>query len=242
MATNPQFSRSGKLAIAISIIQYEKKSRFREDMEEKKRKQDWYFYLNKRMTETMIKPGDFIEFKNNNISFITFNYDRSLEYFLYESYINTFNSEDEEKLRTCFKSFYFHHVFGKLAPLPWEGKSKFAYNYKRLEFHAKELAENIKTIFEEDEKSYAEIEIHNAINFSDRIFFLGFGYADENLKILGIPKFLKSEHKIYGTALGATKKEIKDIKNKLIDKPQFNGYDELKIENVHCRDLLRKYL
>jgi len=36
------------------------------------------------------QPQDFEKFKENKVAFITFNYERSLEYFLYTSFINTF--------------------------------------------------------------------------------------------------------------------------------------------------------
>ncbi len=52
--------------------------------------------------------------------------------------------------------------------------------------------------------------------------------------------------KIYGTALGSTKKEIADIKEKL--SPKKIKRDDIMlgleptIEGMNCRDLLREYL
>ena len=43
-----------------------------------------------------------------------------------------------------------------------------------------------------------EVEMHNATRF----YFLGFGYARENLDVLGIPKVFNGDQRIFGTALG----------------------------------------
>jgi len=51
LARNPEYSEIGKIAIVLSILDAERKSEFREDIDIKFQKQDWYSYLYRRMTK-----------------------------------------------------------------------------------------------------------------------------------------------------------------------------------------------
>jgi hypothetical protein len=80
------------------------------------------------------------------------------------------------------------------------------------------------------------------------MFFLGFGYARENLKALGLPEVLKQRHRIYGTAMGSTPKEIHDIIHIFVSWLQQSGNqsalvgDQVKICDCDCVHLLREFL
>ena len=88
ISRNPKFNNIGKLAIVLAIINSEIKSEYRNEIDEPT--QDWYSYLYHRMTENLIDKND-ISISNNQIDFITFNYDRSFDYFLYDSFNNSFS-------------------------------------------------------------------------------------------------------------------------------------------------------
>ena len=90
------------------------------------------------------------------------------------------------------------------------------------------------------------------IQEAERIFFLGLGYAKENLKALDLPRVLKPQHLIYGTALGRTAREIADIKTTFvhglqqsardpIDRP-IDAKSRVQIDNCDCVQLLREFL
>jgi len=66
-----------------------------------------------------------------------------------------------------------------------------------------------------------------------RVYFFGFRYDPENLKILGIKRNLSNKQEIHGTALGFTAKEISDIKKTLVS--GFKWTDRLaNIVNMDC--------
>ena len=90
LARNHNFSELGRKAIALSIWKAEINSVFREDVVDQN--QDWHSYLYHRMTDTLTDPHSYKQIGDNKISFITFNYDRSLEFLLYDSLINSFTS------------------------------------------------------------------------------------------------------------------------------------------------------
>ena len=94
----------------------------------------------------------------------------------------------------------------------------------------------LKDIIYEAEDTPEVKEAHNLIQKAQRIFFLGFGYAKENLEILQIPNILVSQ-RIFGTALGFTSREITKISSqhkKQSYKPE--------IKSWNCLRLLREYL
>ena len=76
------------------------------------------------------------------------------------------------------------------------------------------------------------------IREAKRVFFLGFGYAKENLNILGIPDIIRKTSDIYGTALGLTDREIKDV----VWAFRTTLDSHIHCENLDCLALLRKYL
>ena len=75
---DPNFIEIGKYAIAKYIIQSEDKERLPTDPQQNELdKQKWYGYLLNTYLPTLH------DIKLSNLSIITFNYDRSLEYYLY---------------------------------------------------------------------------------------------------------------------------------------------------------------
>ncbi|MDA3860136.1 MAG: hypothetical protein PF445_02830, partial [Melioribacteraceae bacterium] len=79
---NPAFHNIGKLAIYFEILFHESKSAFNENCFD--REDDWMSFLFHKMTKDISNKTE-IENIHNNVTFITFNYDRSLEYFFSKS-------------------------------------------------------------------------------------------------------------------------------------------------------------
>ncbi len=231
LARNREFQDIGKKAIAITILAAESVRKLKERKD--KGDHDWYSYLFHKLTDGLTNKNDYIHFGENNVSFITFNYDRSLEYFLYDSLIHYFYKIPPEKIKEQLIKLKIIHVFGQVAGLEWQDlSSKIEYRRNVNQIDIQRLVKNIRTIYEEKDNPELE-EAHKRIRDAEQIFFLGFGYAKENLKLLKIPEILYTGHKIFGTALGSTQKEIGDIKKLLMY--------STKITNLDCLMLLRQY-
>ncbi len=87
-----EFLKIGTTAIAVALIPKEHQGvlmRFRKG-EGYRRELDWYKYLWKSM------DAPFEEFGENRLSIITFNYDRSLEFYLFSSLKASYGKSDEE--------------------------------------------------------------------------------------------------------------------------------------------------
>jgi len=241
LARNPEFEDIGKKAIALRILAAEYHSKFRESM--KNKDLDWYLYLFDRLTGDIVKKNDYIRLSENNVSFITFNYDRSLEHFLYESLVNSFNNIPPEKIKEQLLKLRIIHVFGQVAGLEWQDlPSKIEYLCDINLINIQGLVKDLRIIYEEKENPELE-EARELINKVQNIFFLGFGYAKENLDLLNIPEILKPQQQIRGTALGLTKKEITDISSSITTSSTMHVTCDIKIHEAwDSLQILRQYL
>jgi hypothetical protein len=232
LSRNKNYYLIGKQIITFLLADYEMKSKFREAIKE--RKYDWYFTLYNILTKDVITPDDISIFSKNKISVITFNYDRSLEHFIYESLFNSFITKRTEVDR-IMRDFKVIHVYGKLAPLPWEIEGGDEYGSKKIRDNYNEYSNNLKIIY--DERESCQQEIKDLISDAKKIIFLGFGFAEENLEAIGVNKpIFKRGQQIYGTAMGLTHQEIYKIQSlfKAINKewsadPYFENCDSLKL-------------
>ncbi len=244
LAANPQSAGIGKYIIAFEIFDAEKSSNFREHAVEG---QDWLSYLFNRLTEDVTAPDRLPDFSDGNVGFISFNYDRSLEHFLYESLRNSFTEVPEEKILLCLKDLRIIHVYGKTAPLEWEGGDYTKYVPKNIdETLLRKAARRIWTIYERQESLELK-EAHELLQRAGRIFFLGFGYAPENMRVLKLPDLIPPGCEVYGTAFNRVNKEVEDILHKLhfvrkADPDNYKDRYETTIEPCDCLMLLRKYL
>ena len=139
----------------------------------------------------------------------------------------------------------FIHVYGKIGYLPWE--TNFTYGEETVDYGsgrtspgqlAIKTQEFINLIYDERKKSS---EIEKAKKFiwdADCVMFLGFGYDEMNLSILGLPGLLV-EKVVLGTAFNSTRNEIIQIKEKL-DSKKLHG--DSNILDCDCLMLLREHL
>jgi len=238
LVRNPEYSRAGKRAIIFRILDAERASGFREKA--RYRDQDWYAWLFEQMTDELLQKEDYSRFSENDVSFITFNYDRSLEHFLYDSLVNSFIDIPEDKIIEQLNQIKICHVFGQVGPLEWQGQySETEYRASLSNINIDALCDNIKIVHEKGENPKLR-EAQELISKAHRVFFLGFGYAEENLDALNIPAILSDVRQVFGTALGLTDKEKDRIASLFRD---ISGKSRnVYIKNKDCLALLREVL
>ena len=171
---------------------------------------DWYFYLYGPLTDELISPDSYKRFSDNKVAFLTFNYDRSLEHFLEESLRNSFRSAHFSELTEQLNKITIHHIHGRIDNPRWLGGREYQTQYSLDDVGR--LYRNIKIIHE---NSNVQSETQKLIKEAERIFFLGFGYAKENSRALGIGSVEYGGKRIFGTALGLSPKEHNDYGNYL---------------------------
>ncbi len=208
---------------------------------------DWYTYLYRQMIQGLETPKELLRVNENKVSFITFNYDRSLEHFLFTALHGLLKNAEipKEKLSDKLIKIPIVHVYGKIGYLPWE--KHFTSSEDCVPYAADQIPPgniavkthgHIKLIYDERKGSPELEKAKELISNADRIFFLGFGYDEMNISILDLPDLLRGKF-VLGTALNSTEKERDQIETKL----GFRDVDpQSKIIDCDCLKLLRDHL
>ena len=252
LSRRPEFMEVGKLAILYSIFHFEHKSRV--DLTEG----DWLAYLFRKMITTARKPNQ-LALNLNNVSFVSFNYDRSLEQFIYTKLINSFGEKIDSIIKEQISQIPILHVYGKVADLPWEESSGLTVDYnanpnqidmwRSSDIVAKDFGglqehwqKQIFIIEDERAQNQQNIDaIKSIIEAAKRVFFLGFGFADENMGIIGFPDILRDGQEIRGTIMDITPHEFKQTAARFM--PYLtDGRIRKNFLNGSCLDLLRNHL
>lgn len=207
----PEFQEVGKAAIALILLPLENEhnliSKWMNDRLGNRKPQlgeHWY----KHLFNLLRSP--FEDFGKNKLSIITFNYDRSLEHFLFSTLQKSYGKSDKECAEKL-NAIEIIHVYGQLSFLPWEavggekvefgacGKKPDDREKRILAHHAMNFIKTMSEGFEEKDPDIAKAR--QLMAKAQNIFFLGFGFHPRNLEILGM-KSLRSDKSIRGTSLG----------------------------------------
>lgn len=194
----PEFKEIGKTAIAIRLIKYENQEQFFIV-----NKRNWYTLLLKRMYSSLD------EFPNNTVSIVTFNYDRSLEHFIFEA-LCARSGKPPSEVAAALQKIPFIHVHGQMGFLPWQTSSdndKRPYATTESEVAVRTAAKGIKIVSEGNEESEEFVAARRSINDARRLHFLGFGYHETNMRRLGASFELFDKKEVSGTCFGMTDAE-----------------------------------
>ena len=208
LALRSEYAAIGKAAIAIELVKFEDRD------ELFKKVGNWYSYLSSLASESI----DHAEVK---FCIVSFNYDRSLEYYLQ----GMFNTNYVERIGGEFKSktiqnyVPIYKVHGSLGHIPEfvseSPKRKYSCNVQPKELRLS--SEKIMVPYELKESGYTDDMTHaqKAIKNAEKVYFLGFGYDEVNLHRLGLA--LGNEHwGMKGQFKGTSFKLSSKIKNKIL--------------------------
>lgn len=221
----PEFQEVGKAAIVVTLLPCEREleliDKWRsERLREEKSKLGGHWY--KHLSSTL--HTSFEDFDKNQLSIITFNYDRSLEHYLYTTLQKSYGKTEQEcteKLRAI----EIIHVYGQIGLLPWQAPNDSDKNESITfgswspvpsEAWAKKgiihyATKGVKTISEGFEKKDPEIiRAKRLLADAQRIYFLGFGFYHRNREILGM-KLLHHDTYIRGTSLGLSMERKQEL-------------------------------
>ena len=190
----PDLLEIGKAAIAYLLIKCENKPVLLNEMSGA-----WLRYIYGRMSSS------FNDFCKNQVSFITFNYDRVLEEFLSTSLSNSYGKPLDE-CRTQLEQIPIIHLHGHLGALPWQSKNSRPFE-PIINKQTMDVARHGIKIIHETPTVERDKDFQKGLNLlqnSEQTVFLGFGYNTLNMQRLGI------EHTragAIGTGYGLTSRE-----------------------------------
>jgi hypothetical protein len=182
---------------------------------------------------------DPFDFRSNRLTIVTFNYDRSLEHYLYNLIQNRYRLKSELAAGTLAQ-IPIIHVHGILGDYPAVTYSKDASNQ---EYRC--IASQVKVIHEiaDAPDGFCTVEFaqaHQALQESERVFFLGFGFHEPNIRRFRFftPELLESRQ-LYATSYML----FNEDKQKLATRLSHYGIEEgiFRGEGWGCDDLLKRF-
>ncbi len=228
LESRPEFLEMGKLAIACSLLPSEQSSQLFGLPET-----SWYHHLYWRVAEK--RPE---EIRERKLSIVTFNYDRSLEQFLFTALQNRWGLSDAEcrDLMTCIPIV---HVYGQLGELPQLADgATVPYGADLNADVARRAAGSIQILHEADNSSERINQARKLLLDAPHVCFLGFGYYKTNLERLAVHELTGSRY-IIGSAFALLEGERlvarKPFKGVGID---FGNADEKDLSFLRARPIL----
>ena len=186
---NKEYYKIGVRAIASILLRKELHNGLFENWIDKwldadNNENHWYQLLFSKLN------APFEDFQKNKLTIITFNYDRSLEYFLLKSMISKYANQLPEEVIKKLRNIPILHMYGKLGSLPDYDLDGDFVPYNLFEIDAKHRDEiynasnNIVTIHQAEQLEATIKEAQKYMLEAKRIFFLGFGYDKTNMERL----------------------------------------------------------
>lgn len=180
----PEYTELGKTAICFQIGKQEYRGRLEDRYDGHGSQSGWYHVLWQKMKAGAKTLKDLSE---NRISIVTYNYDRSLEEFLMKSAKATFG-RSQEQCAEYLNKIPIIHVHGQTGYLDWQANPRSLpvkhYAGDSMDWEiAQECAKGIYIVHDSDEGPNYK-SARDLISKASAIYFLGFGYAYENLQRL----------------------------------------------------------
>jgi hypothetical protein len=192
----PQFLGIGKAAISAALIPKEQPHAL--FPKGGKIKQSWYDYL-----LNAVRCNKRQDFDQNRLAIITYNYDRSVEYFLIRSIANSYGLtlEQARECLSCIPIVHLHGLLGELALTPGEAGRPYV-NTLSADAIRKSAAQ-IRVVHEEITETYEKAMCH--LQQAEEVCFLGFGYNPTNVQRLRLDAWPNA--KVFGTTYHITDAE-----------------------------------
>ncbi|MFN3231822.1 MAG: hypothetical protein ACE363_06630 [Alphaproteobacteria bacterium] len=179
----------------------------------------------------------------NNASFIVFNYDRCLEFFLFHAIQNYFGVGPTEAGRVVSKA-RIYHPYGIAGGLPYIGDQPYlSFGEQPDAIKLNAASAMIQTYGDAKVDQEVQRGIQDALRDAEVIVFLGFGFHEENLEILRFPS--AKNPMIYSTDVKLPQTAVSRFKGQLLE--TFKRFDEQPIVNWRfggigdCEALFRDY-
>lgn len=206
-----EYSKIGKTAIAEVLIPFEDESKlFSVD-------RNWYKYLLGKLNA----PPD--QFHSNKLTIVTFNYDRSFEWYLFKTLSARFGLNEVDALELVGRIPVIH-LYGTLGGLPWESNGR-PYNSRKERPDIYLARDKIRIIYEDVSEVQEFNQAHEAFRSAERVVFLGFGYNKVNIQRLERGKWRRSNQFFQSSAFGITDLEKTGIKRMFDREIDFGNSD-----------------
>lgn len=245
-AYDPHIILAGKLGIASSILAAEQGSiiysdpRSGKNLSFKDMPSVWQNTFCQMLTEQLQRSD--IEYVFDNVSFITFNYDRCLEHYI-SNWLSTYMRLPLQEIQLLMQNLTIIHPYGQVGRLPWQGNPSngVAFGDDADGSNLPAIANQLRTFTERSDDRAMLARMRKIISEAEQVVYLGFAYGAMNMELLKIEDD-GPEKQVYGTTLGMSPQNaavaLKDIKESLWHHGKSRVTDSY-LHNTTCDDLLK---
>jgi hypothetical protein len=168
-----------------------------------------------------------------NVSFVSFNYDRCLEHFLWQA-VGSLYAIPAQELPNIMASLQISYPYGSIGPLRvsrQEDSVPFGRD-QYLDYFS--LAKNIYTYTEQvrDKKDVAQLQ--QMLLQAEQIVFLGFGFHSQNMQLLQLPGDMAPK-KVFATTYLTSKPNVEVVRDRIVS--LFKGNVRPSIIKDHLHNL-----
>ncbi|MEP6868159.1 MAG: hypothetical protein ABJA20_06555 [Novosphingobium sp.] len=241
---NPLVTLCGKLAIMHYICQGEAKASLRPEPKIEGELplligDYWLVELGRLITSGV--PRSKVEQCFDNLSIVSFNYDRSIEHFLPYALMTAYGMTLVEAQRIVAATLNIVHPYGTIGRLPWQqGEGPDVEWGNDTPWNMLSLISSLRTHGELMADRNALTGVRNAMLKSQRVVFMGFGYHPQNLDVLidgnfsHNPEVLAAVHQMAGPSQTTV---VRMLRRKL----GLTADDRLMVINSRCQEFMRDY-
>lgn len=230
LARRSEFTDVGKAVIASFLMRNEEMNNLSSTKDD-----HWYQYLWNQLAES------WDSLRQEFLAIVTFNYDRSLEYFLLEAMQSSFGKSESDCVNQLLQIPIFH-VYGSLGEPAFLASSGRPYEPTITKSTLATAMSGIRVIPEQRQHDETFERAIDLLKKSSVICFLGFGYDRLNMNRLRFDEIAKRDEggnpvhgrRICGTVLGMKSAEIAWAIRKCGSNARY--FDELR-----CEEFLRTH-
>lgn len=234
----------GKLAIAHFICQAEAKSTLRltpriEGDLPLQGTENWLYQLAALVTTGV--PRMQAERCLDDLTIISFNYDRSLEHFLPYAFVMAFGMALPEAQRLIAAKLKVLRPYGSIGRLPWQtGDAPECEWATELPWNIHSLATQIKTLSERQNDRQLVMALQNAVASAKRLVLLGFGFQPQNIDLL-FDRGLSHQPEVLMTLYGMAPTNRNAVTKTIKRKTGLERDDQLMIQTARAYEMMRDY-
>lgn len=228
-----KFKDIGKATIALFLILHETEEAITRTNDEKEERK-LYTLLYYRMGTD---PRSF-KLSAHRLTILTFNYDRSLEFYLLQVLTNQLG--DKKEALDCLNNLRIYHVYGMLCPPDYQDAANgrpFA-PAPRDKQTIERCMKNMYMIGETNPNfEYLDPLFQSPIEVAN-LCFLGFGYSRENIHRLRFMKSFLDQVRIFGTAYDKSPNETAEIRKLIHERVDLGARGQKSVAYLESKPVL----
>lgn len=186
-----------------------------------------------------------------DVRIVSFNYERSLEWFLFNRIRNTFQISDRQAL-DVLGTLQILRPYGGLGSLDTQHADRVPFAGGFSGHTVARCAEKIRTFSEGVADEELSAAVSHAVNESEIVVMLGLGFHETNLRLLRRTR-ANVRRKVYATAYGFSEPNTTEIENRIgrlfvresydahKNAPEHPRFREMFVEDMTCQKLLAHY-